>query len=375
MSNQIDNDYFNKNPELRYWIGFTMLPKIGPARMKKIWNHFQSMQVAWSAEIIDLVKAGIEQEIALEIIQKRGAVDLDSVLEKMVKENIKAVTLTEATYPKLLLEIYNPPPILFYQGELNAHKDEFSLAIVGTRKISNYGRQVTPEITKALSESGLVIVSGLALGVDSLAHEATIESKARTIAVVASGLDREHIYPSANHYLCDRIIDSGGMIASEYPPGVESLRQNFPQRNRIISGLALGTLVIEAGEESGALLTARFALEQNREVFAIPGNIYSSSSLGPNNLIRMGAKLVTNAVDILEALNLNLIKEYVETKKIVPDSTEEAIILKHLSHDPIHIDELFRLTKLDTSILNSTLTLMEMKGRVRNLGSMMYVVK
>jgi len=116
MSNQIDNDYFNKNPELRYWIGFTMLPKIGPARMKKIWNHFQSMQVAWSAEIIDLVKAGIEQEIALEIIQKRGAVDLDSVLEKMVKENIKAVTLTEATYPKLLLEIYNPPPILFYQG-------------------------------------------------------------------------------------------------------------------------------------------------------------------------------------------------------------------------------------------------------------------
>ena len=192
---------------------------------------------------------------------------------------------------------------------------------------------------------------------------------------MGSCLPLQHLYPAANHNVCAKIIASGGAIISEYPPGTESLRQHFPQRNRIISGLSLGTLIIEAPEESGALLTARFALEQNREVFAIPGSIYSPNSLGPNNLIRMGAKLVTRAEDILEALDLNLVKEYVETKKIIPDSPEEAKILAHLSHDPIHFNELVKLTKLDTSVLNSTLTLMEMKGRVRILGSLMYVIK
>ncbi|PIT89674.1 DNA-protecting protein DprA [Candidatus Kuenenbacteria bacterium CG10_big_fil_rev_8_21_14_0_10_36_11] len=375
MSNQTVNNNFLENPELRYWIGFSMLPKIGPMRMKRIWHYFQSMQLAWSAEMIDLTQAGLEEQIAEEIILKRGDIDLNNILEIMARENIKAVTLADDFYPKLLQEIYAPPPILFYQGEFNSAKDEFSLAIVGTRKLSNYGRQVTPEITKALAESGLVIISGLALGIDSIAHETALESGGRTIAVLGSGLDREHIYPAANYNLCAKIIASGGAIISEYPPGTESLRQHFPQRNRIISGLSLGTLIIEAPEESGALLTARFALEQNREIFAIPGSIYSPNSLGPNNLIRMGAKLVTRAEDILEALDLNLVKEYVETKKIIPDSPEEAKILAHLSHEPIHFNELVKLTKLDTSVLNSTLTLMEMKGRVRNLGSLMYVIK
>ena len=375
MSNQTVNNNFLENPELRYWIGFSMLPKIGPMRMKRIWHYFQSMQLAWSAEMIDLTQAGLEEQIAEEIILKRGDIDLNNILEIMARENIKAVTLADDFYPKLLQEIYAPPPILFYQGEFNSAKDEFSLAIVGTRKLSNYGRQVTPEITKALAESGLVIISGLALGIDSIAHETALESGGRTIAVLGSGLDREHIYPAANYNLCAKIIASGGAIISEYPPGTESLRQHFPQRNRIISGLSLGTLIIEAPEESGALLTARFALEQNREIFAIPGSIYSPNSLGPNNLIRMGAKLVTRAEDILEALDLNLVKEYVETKKIIPDSPEEAKILAHLSHEPIHFNELVKLTKLDTSGLNSTLTLMEMKGRVRNLGSLMYVIK
>ena len=374
MSNQ-ESKHILENPELRYWIGFSLLPKIGPMRMKRIWHYFQSMQLAWSADKVDLTQAGLEEQIAEEIILKRGDIDLNNILEIMARENIKAVTLADDFYPKLLQEIYAPPPILFYQGEFNSAKDEFSLAIVGTRKLSNYGRQVTPEITKALAESGLVIISGLALGIDSIAHETALESGGRTTAVLGSGLDREHIYPAANHNLCAKIIASGGAIISEYPPGTESLRQHFPQRNRIISGLSLGTLIIEAPEESGALLTARFALEQNREIFAIPGSIYSPNSLGPNNLIRMGAKLVTRAEDILEALDLNLVKEYVETKKIIPDSAEEAKILAHLSHEPIHFNELVKLTKLDTSVLNSTLTLMEMKGRVRNLGSLMYVIK
>ena len=225
-----------------------------------------------------------------------------------------------------------------------------------------------------LTRAGLVIVSGLALGIDALAHESCLKFSGRTIAVLGSGLDETSIYPSHNRYLVNKIIDAGGLVLSEFPLGMEPLKHNFPLRNRVVSGLSRGVLVIEAPEDSGALITARNALEQNREVFAIPGSVYNSNSLGPNNLIKMGAKLVTNAEDVLEALDLSLVKEFVETKKIVPDSKEEAQVLQHLSHDSIHIDDLVRLTQLDTSVINSTLTLMEMKGRVRNLGGMQYVI-
>lgn len=370
----MSND-FKPHPELKYWVAFLKLPQIGPARLRKILKHFGSLKIAWFGEAGDFISAGLEENIVLEMLSKRQETNPEQLLEQMKQENIQAVTLEDNFYPHLLQEIYNPPPVIFYKGAWQKERDDFSLGIVGTRKYSPYGARVTPEITKDLANKGLVIVSGLALGVDSMAHEATLEVKGRTIAVLGSGLDSKNIYPAFNKYLSEKIVASGGMLISEYPPGMQPLKNNFPQRNRIIAGLSLGTLVIEAPESSGALLTARFALEQNREVFAIPGSIYNVNSLGPNNLIRLGAKLITCADDILEALNLNLVKEFVVTKKIVPDSLEEARILEHLSSEPMHVDELYRLTKLDTALLNSTLTLMEMKGRVRNLGQMMYVIK
>jgi len=363
-----------QTPDIKFWVGFSNIPKVGPTRFRKLVNYFESMQQAWQASFSELCEAGLESKIAEDIVLKRNEVNLDAEMEKLDKEGISVLTLGDEKYPKLLSEIYAPPAILYYKGKFSAEQDEFSLAVVGTRKVSNYGQQITPEIVRGLTNAGLVIVSGLALGIDALAHEACLEAKGRTIAVLGSGIDQQSIYPSYNRYLADKIIKSGGLLLSEYPIGMQPLRHNFPQRNRIVSGLSLGVLVIEAPEDSGALLTARHSLEQNREVFAIPGSVYNKNSLGTNNLIKMGAKLITNTEDVLEALDLNLVKEFVETKKIVPDSKQEAEILKHLSHDAVHVDELVRLTSLETNVINSTLTLMEMKGRVRNLGGMQYVI-
>jgi len=374
--NNLDGKQGNQNTELdlKYWVGFSGISKIGPSRFKKLYNYFENLEQAWNADLSELIKCGLEENIAREIILKREEINVDEVMEKLDQEGINVLTIKDEKYPKLLKEIYSPPALLYYKGRLSPEQDEFSLAVVGTRKFSSYGRQVTPEIVRTLAKSGLVIVSGLALGIDSLAHEASLDVKGRTLAVLGSGLDRENIYPSYNRYLADEIVDSGGLLISEYPPGTRPLKHFFPQRNRIISGLSLGTLVIEAPEDSGALLTARYALEQNREIFAVPGSIYNENSFGTNNLIKMGAKLVSSAQDILEALDLTLVKEFVENKKIIPDSKEEALILEHLSSEPIHIDELVRRTNLDTKTVNSTLTLMEMKGRARNLGGMMYVI-
>ncbi|HPI67206.1 MAG TPA: DNA-processing protein DprA [bacterium] len=370
------NQNYNQEvkPDLPYWLAFNRLNGLGAIRLKKIFNFFHSMEIAWNAEAEDLLACGLEANLVEEIILTRHTVNPMAELEKMLAENISALTLADEDYPELLKQIYAAPAILYYKGQLDYKKDSFSLAVVGTRKCSAYGQQITPILVGDLAQAGLTIVSGLALGIDSLAHEATLKQADRTIAVLGSGLDEQHIYPSHNRYLSEKIINNGGALVSEYPPGTEPVRHNFPQRNRIISGLSLGTLVIEAPEDSGSLLTARFALEQNREVFAVPGSIFEPNCLGPNNLIRMGAKLVTKAEDVLEALDLNLIKEFVATKKIVPDSSEEAQILNFLSHEPIHVDELVRLSKLDAAVINSTLTLMEMKGRVRNLGSLRYVI-
>jgi len=249
------------------------------------------------------------------------------------------------------------------------------LAVVGSRKFSSYGKMAAEKIIGILSQNNLTITSGLALGIDAIAHLTALEAGGRTIAVLGSGLDKENIYPSANRYLADKIISSGGTIISEFPIGTPPLKHNFPQRNRLIAGISIGTLVIEADEKSGALITARYALEQNREVFAVPGSIFSNQSRGTNKLIKQGAIPITAAEDIIEALNLAQATGPIDKKNIVPQTPEEEKIFLQLSHEPMHIDELMRLTKLDTSKINSTLTIMEMKGLVKNLGGMQYVIK
>jgi DNA processing protein len=356
-----------------YLLGLSHFPKFGAKRLKLLQNYFSNYKEAFWANYNDLIQAGISEKIAHEFVAARENINLDIILKTLEKENIKTISISEEKYPKLLKEIYDPPVILYYKGEIG-DQDNLNIAIVGSRKNTKYGQQVSEQFSYELSQTGLGIVSGLALGIDTIAHNTAVQNNKRTIAVLGTGIDEQSLYPTSNKYLAKKIIDTGGLLISEFPIGTPPLRFNFPQRNRIISGLSLGVLVIEANEKSGALITAEIALEQNRDVFAIPGNIYSPASQGTNNLIKQGAKVISNSQEILEFLDLKQISSNLETKKIIPETLEEAIILEFLSKEPTHINELVRLTRLDTSTINSTLTIMEMKGNVKNLGGMEYIL-
>ena len=359
--------------DLKYWLAFSQFYKFGPINFQRLKNYFPDIKSAYEGALKDYLQAGIEEKAAEEFIIFRHQLEPDKLLENLVKEKINVLTIDDQAYPQLLKQIYAPPFILYYRGQLETFMG-YLLAVVGTRKFSHYGQQVTEKLVRELAFNNLTIVSGLALGIDALAHSAALEAGGKTIAVLGSGLDRQNIYPAQNRYLADKIEAGHGLIMSEYPLGTLPLKHHFPQRNRLISGLSAATLVIEAGEKSGALITAMHALEQNREVFAVPGSIYSPVSAGANRLIKMGAKPVTSAKDIIETLNLADAAAYIENKKVIPESAEEELLLGQLSYEPVHIDELKQLTKLDTSIINSTLTIMEMKGMVKNLGNMQYVL-
>jgi len=358
--------------ELKYWLAMCRFPKIGSVRLKRIFNFFPSVKDAFKASISELLQAGLEQNIAEEFDIKRKSINPEKELEFFQKENLKAICFFSEKYPKRLNEIYSAPALLFTKGDTEI-LNENSLAVVGTRKISNYGKQILPDLIHELIKNEITIVSGLALGIDSLAHTCTIDSNGKTIAVLGSGLDNGNIYPASNRYLAEKIIDSGGLLLSEFPIGTMPLKHHFPARNRIISGLSLGTLVVEAGQTSGALITAKFALDQNREIFSIPGPIHSKTSSGTNNLIKQGAKLVQKADDILEELNIEKIEEYSENQKILPSSPIEEKIIESLDSEPKHIDKIVKLTGLSAAEINSNLTIMEMKGMIKNLGNQNFI--
>lgn len=360
--------------EQRYLIGLSSFPKFGPKRLKLIFDNFPSCEEAYQAPLPELMKIGLPENLASEFCRFRDKTSLEKIFNEMEKENINIISIHDKVYPHLLKEIFDPPQVLYYKGKFTT--DNFNLAIVGSRKFSSYGKQCTESLSRELSQQGLTLVSGLALGIDTFVHETCLQNSGHTIAVLGSGIDKHSLYPSSNRALAERIVTQDGLIISEFPLGTEPLRYNFPQRNRIISGLSTATLVIEAYEKSGALITAQFALDQNRELLAVPGSIFSPASAGPNNLIKQGAKIVSKASDVLEIFNLDIsdIKNFKENKKILPSSPEEEIILRFLSKEPTHINQLVRLSGLDTAQINSTLTIMEMKGMLRNLGNMEYVL-
>ena len=365
MSEDFDND-------LKYWLPFSYFGKFGPVRFRKILNYFPTMEEAHRASGADLLQAGIEEKYVTEFVSARPELNPDKLMAEVTAAGINLVTINDKEYPERLRQIYDAPALLYVRGKLE--NDEWPLAVVGTRKITSYGRIVVPRIVSELARQGIAIISGLAFGVDALAHSVTLENHGRTVAVLGSGIDDRSIYPVPNFELARRIIESGGAVISELPPKTPPLKQNFPHRNRILSGLSLGVLVVEADIASGSLITAKLALDQNRDVFAVPGSILSPVSAGPNNLIKMGAKLITSAADILEALNLSEAMQFVESKKILPDTPNEAKVLAHLNYEPIHVDKLTVLSGLDAPTGGSTLTFMEMKGKVLNLGGMNYVL-
>jgi DNA processing protein len=334
-------------------------------------DFFGNIEAAWHANGRQMQQIGIDRRTIEGFLNTRDTLDLDAELARLEEKGIWLMVWDSPRYPRYLREVPNPPPLLFCQGELR-ESDQWAVAVVGTRRLTAYGKQVTHELVSGLVRSNVTIISGLAKGIDSVAHQVAVEMGGRTIAVLGSGLD--NIYPAQNRRLADRILDGHGAIISEYALGVRPEAKNFPPRNRIISGLSLGVIVIEAGSRSGALITANFALEQNREVFAVPGNINSPASKGTNRLIQQGAKPVLDVEDILEELNLTMVLEQVAVQRVVPDSAEEALLLNHLSHQPVHVDFLSRECGLPSAMVSSTLTLMELKGMVQQVGGMNYVL-
>jgi DNA processing protein len=244
------------------------------------------------------------------------------------------------------------------------------VAVVGTRRASTYGREVTRRLVSVLAQSGVTIVSGLARGIDAVAHQTALEAGGRTIAVLGCGIDL--VYPPEHRELARRIAAQGALV-SEYPLGTQPEPGNFPPRNRIISGLSLGVVITEAGRDSGALITADYAAEQGRDVFAVPGSILSAGCAGTNRLIQDGAKPVLDAADILQELNLTMVAEQKEARQALPTTETEALILAHLSAEPVHVDDLTRAVGLPVAQVTSTLALMELKGMVRQVGGMKYV--
>lgn len=360
--------------DLKYWIAMAKTGLVGAIRFKKLCAYFADMRHAYEAESEEFIKAGLEPNTAEKLCLKLKEIDPNKAWEEMEMENVEVVNINDDKYPKLLKEIYDAPALFFYKGNWNIINNP-SLGVVGSRKISLYARQTTPYFIRELAKSGMNIISGMALGVDALAHQHAMDAGEKTIAVLGSGLDKKNIYPPHNRDLFQKMVDSGSLIISEYPIGTPPLNFNFPQRNRIISGLSLGVLVIEAGQKSGALITAKTALDQGREVFAIPGNIFQPNSCGTNELIKNGAHLVSSPNDILEILNFNELVQHNENKKIFPESSEEEKIMVVLEDEPLHIDTLGRLIKIDAASLNSVLMMMEMKGMIKNYGGGVYGIK
>ncbi len=355
---------------LQYWVGFSRVPGIGPVRLRALLDHFGDIREAWAASAAALNAIGLDRRTVESFLTLRSELDLKAEVERVSRLGVTVLTWDSPDYPGLLKNISDPPPVLYVQGEL-LPRDEWGLAVVGTRRATVYGREATRTLVSGLAASGVTIISGLAYGIDTHAHQTALDVGGRTVAVLGSGIDI--IYPAKNRGLAGGICERGALV-SEYPLGTRPEGGNFPRRNRIISGMSLGVLVVEGSRRSGAMITADYAAEQGREIFAVPGNILSPNSAGPNQLIQQGAKLATTIGDILEELNLTMVTEQASAREIIPDNDAEAVLLEHLSSEPIHVDELGRAADLPISEVASTLTLMELKGKVRQVAGMNYVI-
>ncbi|PIT86530.1 MAG: DNA-protecting protein DprA [Candidatus Magasanikbacteria bacterium CG10_big_fil_rev_8_21_14_0_10_43_6] len=351
----------------------SFFPYMTHARYQQLLRAYGSLDVAWHASAEEIEKkAGWKKELAETFITWKKNICEEYIHMQLAQEHITCITQDDPAYPTLLKELFDPPFCLFIRGTLQ--HTAFPLAVVGPRKSSSYGRQVTKEIIPPLVHAGVTIVSGLALGIDGIAHTSALTASGITVAVLGGGIDDKTLYPRMHRDLAKKIVAGGGAVISEYPPGIEPTRYSFPKRNRIIAGMSLGTLVIEATARSGALVTAQAALDTNRDIFAIPQHITAETSIGTNTLLKEGAHLITSYHDILEVLHLQDHTQYVTNKEILPDSPAEATILAHLSREAIHVDQLIRQSKLPSSLVMSTLTLLEMKGVITNIGGMMYVL-
>ncbi len=357
------------NDPRRFWVGFNLVKGIGAARLRALLDYFGDIQIAWQAPLDALQASGLSSRLAEAILSTRRSQSLDQVWERILAQGITVLTWEDEDYPRLLKEIDQPPPVLYIRGEI-LPEDEWAVAVVGTRRVTGYGRQVAVDIGAALVRNGLTVVSGLARGVDAAAHKSALDAGGRTLAVLGSGVDR--IYPPEHRRMAEQIITQGAIV-SDYPPGTPPEAANFPPRNRIISGLARALIVVEAGRRSGALITATFAAEQGREVFAVPGNITAPQSKGTNYLVQQGARPLLEVQDVLETLDMAMVNEQRSARAVLPTDAVEAHIYSVLGPEPVHVDEIRARANMPIEKVSAALVMMELKGMVRQVGGMNYV--
>ena len=327
-------------------------------------------QASWPPTQQDWLNAGADTASVAAFMHELAEKNLDGIEHFLSSNKITILPETRPEFPKLLREIHSCPPLLYVRGNPEVLQRP-GLGVVGTRRPTPYGLQSTNLLIKPVVRAGIVITSGLAFGIDAIAHRIALDAGSPTIAVLGCGIDR--IYPFEHRALADDIVEHGGAVITEFPVGSAPLRQHFPQRNRIISGLSRGIVLIEAGEKSGALITAKFAADQNREVFALPGPIISPQSIGPNNWLKLGATPATKADDILQLFALKQLS--VEPKKLptLKDPIEQKIV-ELLSVGHLHIDEIIEKSRLDTSVVTATLSVLELQGHIEQLGGMNYAL-
>lgn len=348
-------------------------PKLTLKKYQALTRAWSDIGFVWECEFNELADVWHDEKSAHDFLEWRDHFDIDKAEQLLDTQHISIITIAHDGYPDLLKKISDPPYALFVRGTL--HPDIPRLAVVGTRNMTHYGRHITEDLIAPLTDYHIEIVSGLARGIDSVAHTTALKHGGMTSAILGAGVDDVSIYPRAHYRLAHDIIESGGAILSEYPPGTEPNTYTFPQRNRIIAGMSLATTVIEANEKSGALITSTCALEYGRDVYAVPHALTSPTGRGPNKLLKDGAYLVRNADDIIAGLNITEFERQVEVRKHIPDNPLEASILVVLSHEPLHIDMITRKLNLPAPQVIALLTILEMKGRIKNMGNMTYIAR
>ncbi len=356
-------------------IALNMLPTVGPVRLRKLLEVFKEPQQILSAKRSELRKVeGIGSEVADQIASWESIVDLVAELARIRDFGATVITQQSPSYPKSLREIHAPPIVLYLWGELN-ERDHHAIGIIGARRTTHYGTESAKKLAYQLAYAGLTVISGLARGIDTAAHQGALAAKGRTIAVIGSGLSK--LYPPENRGLAEKIRDGNGAIVSEFSMEIEPDRQTFPMRNRIIAGWSHGIVVVEAGLNSGALITASQAVEQGRSVYAVPGHINAPSALGSNRLIQQGAKLVMDASDILDDLQILLPETKpspeAAARPLPPLSEDERRVYEAINSTETPIDQISAKCDLPSAIVSSTLLRLELKRLVKQLPGKYFV--
>ncbi|NLJ50258.1 MAG: DNA-protecting protein DprA [Candidatus Atribacteria bacterium] len=346
--------------DLPFWVAFNHLPGIGPVRFQKIIETFGSASDAWKASPKDLIQC-LGEKIVEEILPVKSSLQPEEVFQKIVKRGIQILPISDEQYPALLRDITYPPYLLYQRGDFDFRSYKKWIALVGTRRATPYGKKAARYLARSLAEEGWVVVSGLALGIDGEAHYGALEGEGKTVAVLGTGVDI--VYPGSNRGLAERILHQKGALISEFVPGFGPQKESFPVRNRLISGLSLAVVVVEAPAKSGALITVNFALEQGREVMAVPGSIFSSQSEGTHQLINQGARLVHSVADIVEELGfLSSSQSKMKSKPTLPElDPDEKELLNLLDISGCYLDELLTKTGWDSGRFYKALLSLEMK--------------